>query len=282
MAGDWIKWGIGLCQKPEIMQMSARLLIPPTQTAGTLMLAMEWLDANVRDLSGQGDARVRLLSMPTNFLDPIVGVAGFTEAMAEVGWITHKEGILTFVNVGRHNGKSAKNRALERDRKRETRQAESPEKVRHLSGLKPDTIGTREEKRREDIPIPLVSPKTSSKTSLQLRIESWFHRRPETPWGIVDIRAWDKNRLLIEGSTPEELDLLAKRYDGPGKDPYCRRDIATLLNNWSGEIDRARNNSTPTNGARKTTAEERVAVANAKIAAEYADPNWAQHCMDCT
>ena len=282
MAGDWIKWSVGLCQKPEIMQMSARLLMPPAQTAGTLMLVMEWIDGNVRDLSGDGDAHVRLLSMPTNFLDTIVGVAGFTESMAEVGWITHKDGILTFVNVGKHNGKSAKSRALDRERKREDRQEESPVKVRNLSGSKPDTIRTREEKRREEIPIPPVSPKPS-KTSLQIRIESWFHRRSETPWGTSELRAWDKNQLVIEASTPEELDLLAKRYDGPEKDPYCRRDIATLLNNWTGEIDRARNNSTPVNGRpidpRANILQERVRIANEKATASYLPEN-AAHCMD--
>jgi hypothetical protein len=147
MAGDWLKWCVGVCDKPEILAMSARLMIPPTQTAGTLMLCMEWLDRNVRDLSGDGHATVRVLSMSTNFLDDIVGVSGFTEAMAEVGWITHKDGVLTFINVGRHNGKSAKNRALDAERKRLERLAERPQSVQK----NPDIIRTREEKRREDI-----------------------------------------------------------------------------------------------------------------------------------
>jgi hypothetical protein len=33
---------------------------------------------------------------------------------------------------------------------------------------------------------------------------------------------------------------LEQRYCGPAKSQYCRKDLATLLNNWSGEIDRAR------------------------------------------
>jgi hypothetical protein len=107
-----------------------------------------------------------------------------------------------------------------------------------------------------NIPITYPSPrdkekekeedKDSLKTELQLRIESWFNRRKTTPWGKAEARAWLTNRQAIEATSPEEIGLLEHRYTGPDKSQYCRKDLATLLNNWSGEIDRARDG---TNGA---------------------------------
>lgn len=121
MSGFWIKWEKGLTHKPEILQISARLMIPPTQAAGSLMLVMEWLDDAVTILSRDGHADVPLGALQTTFIDGIAGVSGFAESLAEVGWLRSKDGVLTFVNVGNHNLTSAKSRALAADRKRRER-----------------------------------------------------------------------------------------------------------------------------------------------------------------
>lgn len=121
MSGFWIKWEKGLTRKPEILQLSARLMVPPTQAAGSLMLVMEWLDDAVTNLSRDGHADVPLGALQNTFIDGIAGVSGFAEALAEVGWLRSKDGILTFVNVGKHNLTSAKSRALAADRKRRER-----------------------------------------------------------------------------------------------------------------------------------------------------------------
>lgn len=78
------------------------------------------------------------------------------------------------------------------------------------------------------------------KSPLQIRIERWFNRRLSTAWGRAELRAWHGNRLVIESTPPEDVLLLEGYYTGPNRSPYCRRDITTLLNNWTGEIDRAR------------------------------------------
>lgn len=82
------------------------------------------------------------------------------------------------------------------------------------------------------------------KTALQLRVESWFHRRAKTPWGKAELKAWDANRLCVESATEEDLALLEKRFADPAQAQYRRHDLATLLNNWPAEIDRARNHAT--------------------------------------
>jgi hypothetical protein len=69
------------------------------------------------------------------------------------------------------------------------------------------------------------------------RLNAPFHRREETPWTEKELKAI---KLLSERpSFAEELALIETRYKTGGQ--YLRQDIQTLLNNWCGEVDRARN-----------------------------------------
>lgn len=72
--------------------------------------------------------------------------------------------------------------------------------------------------------------------ALKERISVWFKRRPTTPWSSKEIKALKD--VLKLGTPPEDIDLLERRY--MSGDQYLRREIITLLNNWNGEIDRAR------------------------------------------
>ena len=73
-------------------------------------------------------------------------------------------------------------------------------------------------------------------SSLKERIGAWFNRRLSTPWSEKEIKAL---KAVIKLKTPpEDMDLLERRYRS--NDPYLRREIITLLNNWNGEIDKAR------------------------------------------
>lgn len=72
---------------------------------------------------------------------------------------------------------------------------------------------------------------------MKVRIGTWFNRRPTTKWSDEENRAL---RKVLKLNTPsEDIDLLEKRY--LAKAPFIRREIVTLLNNWNGEIDKARN-----------------------------------------
>ena len=78
--------------------------------------------------------------------------------------------------------------------------------------------------------------------TLRLRIGSWFKRRPTTKWSDRETRAL---KAVLKLNTPtEDIDALERWY--LSGDPYLRRDPFTLLNNWNGEIDKARGKaSTP-------------------------------------
>ena len=70
-----------------------------------------------------------------------------------------------------------------------------------------------------------------------IQIGSWFGRKPETLWTIAEAAS-----LMLIKPTPNEVDGMGIYYTGdiPREDDIRRQDLGTLLNNWSGELDRAR------------------------------------------
>lgn len=72
-------------------------------------------------------------------------------------------------------------------------------------------------------------------TPLQIQVSSWFGRRPTTVWDEREIRAWKALRM-----EDEDMEILNWFYTESGYQ-YLRRDLKALLNNWRGEVDKARN-----------------------------------------
>ncbi len=137
MANDWIKWVKGLASRPEIVRISSALSTDRRRTACACMELWEWADSVTID--GRVDG------VTPRFVDEYLGVPGFFDAMAAAGWITQTPTGIAFPNFTRHNGESAKRRAMDADRKQAAR-----ESVRKMSASNADTMRTREEKRREE------------------------------------------------------------------------------------------------------------------------------------
>ncbi len=78
-------------------------------------------------------------------------------------------------------------------------------------------------------------------TEIAKRIATLFRRRLDTSWSEKEIRQYRK--LVKDGSvTPDNLELLERYYAfqrRKGDNGIHRRDLYTLLNNFSGELDRA-------------------------------------------
>jgi hypothetical protein len=72
----------------------------------------------------------------------------------------------------------------------------------------------------------------------QSRLNRLFKRKDSTKWSDKELRAFRKIEFSEEDIATIENYYLADHEDG--KD-YRRRDIQTLLNNWTGELDRAGN-----------------------------------------
>lgn len=79
---------------------------------------------------------------------------------------------------------------------------------------------------------------TWTPTETQARLSAMFHRRQSTPWSDKEVKTFRK----IGAIEPSDLVVLETYYAAaiPNDKDYRRRDLATLLNNFNGEVDRAR------------------------------------------
>ncbi len=69
------------------------------------------------------------------------------------------------------------------------------------------------------------------------KLNRMFKRRDTTRWSAKELQALE----ITLGTTDEEWDALLAYYAHAGKEGYfCRNNLITCLNNWAGEIDKAR------------------------------------------
>lgn len=108
MAGHWIKWEKGLLRKPEIMEIAQALNVSDQHAASCCMAVWEWAD----DVTTDGLVRAQAAAV-----DRIAGQDGFASAMEAVGWLKVSDSCVQFPNYDRHNGRTAKERALDANRK---------------------------------------------------------------------------------------------------------------------------------------------------------------------
>jgi hypothetical protein len=147
MAGDWIKMRWNLAGDPDVIEIAAATKLDEFGVIGRLHAVWSWLDQHSAD-----GTNVRIVSA---FLDRLTACPGFAEAMRTVGWLTGRDGSLTFPGYEVHNGESAKLRASETKRKQAQRNGQrgrprTRDKCPDDDGTNvPDIPGL--EKRREEI-----------------------------------------------------------------------------------------------------------------------------------
>lgn len=137
MAGDWIKMRSDLFTHPKVVRISSALKADTLRTVGGLMSAWCLFDAHSED--------GKLFGYTPATLDDHLRWPGFSAAMIAVKWLSAEEGedgeCLVLPQFDTHNGQSAKRRAQDADRKKESRKT---------SASDADKKRTREEKRREE------------------------------------------------------------------------------------------------------------------------------------
>lgn len=104
MAGDWVKIEHVTPDKPEVFAIAERHGIDPDAVMGKLVRVWIWADQQTID----GNAP----SVTRTLLDRISCVTGFADSLLRVGWLRDENGQITFCNFDRHNGETAKQRAL--------------------------------------------------------------------------------------------------------------------------------------------------------------------------
>ncbi len=106
-------------------------------------------------------------------------------------------------------------------------------------GFEKNSLGTgnREEEQGMEEKERNVSRELSPELeAFRLRVGALIKRRPTTQWSTKEIKALKE---IFDFNTPEE-DLVALEARYQSDDKYLRRELMTLLNNWNGEIDKAR------------------------------------------
>lgn len=145
MAGEWLKFDASTPEKPEVFAITVALgWDDPDLTVGKLLKVWRWFDQQTID----GNAANVTLAL----LDKVSGVSGFAKAMCDVGWLIQDEHGLTLPNFERHNGKTAKDRALTAKRVAKHKHKGTGNAASNGDSVTPVVTSPlpREEKRREE------------------------------------------------------------------------------------------------------------------------------------
>ena len=138
---EWIKVEKSTPRKPEVMIMADLLKVTPDHAFGVCIRFWMWCDSHLVD----GVAP----RITPKMLDKVLEQRGFSQAMAEVGWVTFEDDLLTVINFDKHMSKCAKVRAEDGLRQKEHREAKK--KVSRNCHEKSVTNPLpEEEKRREE------------------------------------------------------------------------------------------------------------------------------------
>jgi hypothetical protein len=156
MAGDWIKMRTDLAEDPAVIGVAEILGIHEDLVVGKLHKFWSW--ANRQTTDGNADG------VTYSWLDRYLDCSGFCEALEEHGWLMHDGATVSIPNFDRHNGQSAKARALTSKR---------VSNYRSVTKALPEK--RREEKRREI--IPPKSPK--GENAYSPCFERWWGQYPE-------------------------------------------------------------------------------------------------------
>ena len=276
MAGDWLKFDKSTPDKPEVWAMAEILGIDPDAVIGKLLRVWSWFD----EQSEEGNAP----SVSKMLLDRKVGVTGFCDAMIKCGWMDSIDTGVSLPNFDRHNGKTAKNRALTAKRvaKHKTESnAKGNEKVTSIPL-------PREEKRREESKPPYIPPPSVSSIEAETDTDTKINTGKNTSqpdfsefWILYPSKT---NKLKAEQAwkkikpTPDTLSAIAENIaarleagDWSIEEKQFIPHASTYLNQrrWEDEVIPKGNQNGPDKPANKRLSEvDRVREANAKRAEE--------------
>jgi hypothetical protein len=183
VAGDWLKMSVNLPDKPEVWQIAGMLGIDADSVVGKLLRVWAWFDAHTEDGNAVG------VTYP--LVDRVAGVTGFAEAMAFAGWLHQSGSVMTIPHFERHNGKTAKNRALTNERVAKHRKSNDESNAGSNAASVTKTV-TREEKRREEENTPPgfvrfwgVWPKSLRKEAKGKCLEAWRKAGAESQADLI-------------------------------------------------------------------------------------------------
>lgn len=104
MAGPWLKIECSTPDKPHMLAITAAMgWDDPDLAFAKLFRLWRWFDQHTIDGNAAG--------VTPALLDRVIGVTGFVQAVANVGWLVVTESGIRLCRFDEHNGDTAKNRA---------------------------------------------------------------------------------------------------------------------------------------------------------------------------
>lgn len=155
---------------------------------------------------------------------------------------TQPDGTLKNVRLEKEREKQALFRAKQQEKGRLSGQARrEPRLNRGLTAAEPSGEPDTQPNTNSPSPSPIsYNTPIAPKGALQLRAESIFRNDPSRPLTPKETRAFVRAMPAIQATSEADWQLLEQFYAAPQSETYSRKDLAGLLNNWNGEIDRAR------------------------------------------
>ena len=196
MAGDWIKFQHATLDKPELDQMANILSIDIDSVGFKCLRFWVWADQQSVD----GDA----LSVTEAFIDRLVFAPGFSKALRKVGWLEGRDGKLSIPNFVRHNGETAKKRALSKNRN-------TAKRKRDAASVTEASPEKRREEKRKSLDRQLGSEALFDVLPLKLRtnrieeaVEYWAKTRKESNGVLIGLNPIDLKIQLSKLGEPDE------------------------------------------------------------------------------
>lgn len=183
MAGDWIKMRMELQTHPKVVRILSATRADKFRVIGGLHAV--WCVFDQHSSNGV------LVGYTPETMDHIIGWEGLSQAMINVGWMAYDgDETLALPEFDEHNGKSAKRRAEDQKRKRESRVC--PQSVRNLSADEADRQPKKSglEKRREEVNPP--TPRKRGDDDEPAGFDAFWSAYPRKVSKPQAIKAWRK------------------------------------------------------------------------------------------
>jgi hypothetical protein len=233
MAGDWIKMRCDLHDDPAVIGIAFEMGMDEADVVGRLHKIWCWADRQTVD----GNAS----SVTSAFVDRLTHTPGFAKAMQNQGWLVVENGGIRIPNFNRHNGKSAKNRALGTIRQNAFRNA---------NGNAPSVTSALPEKRREEKRREEVNANTKPPTPFPAIPGSLDCDEFAAAWKLWLTHRKEKRQPITPTSAAQQLKKLATM----GLKRAIEALEHSIANGWTGVFEpserKAANATKPSAGQR--------------------------------
>lgn len=219
---NWIKFETTTSDKPEVWAIASDLGIDPDAVVGKLLRVWAWFDEQTES----GNAP----SVTAALLDRRVGVSGFVTAVVRAGWLSDDGEKLQIVNFERHNGETAKTRAL-------TAKRVAKHKAGNVNGNAPSVTSAlpREEKSRVEY-LELSKDNSCPPRCVETDKPDFVFATQKGTWHLPMAKL-DEYRATYSFDVASELAKASQWLrDNSGRRPRSAKGVVSFLTRWLNRV----------------------------------------------